>query len=139
MKKQTKQTEQKPKREVWVYLGFEAWRAMGRKLFGDNEDDWKVQCAACGTVFRIGDYREEYFYDALTELSGKCLSCGTRPNIDDLKIPYSARLLFVDAACETRTDVDLPIFDFYRPTETGKRARATGRNNADELRAGDSE
>jgi hypothetical protein len=139
MKKQTKQTEQKPTREVWIYLGFEAREAMGRKLFGEDEDDWKIQCAACGAVFQLGYYREEYGDDALTELSGKCLQCGTEPKLSDLSIPYSARLIFDSEFDGTGEDVDIPCFDFYRTAETGERARATGIKNTDELRFGDSE
>ncbi|MFH1609603.1 MAG: VVA0879 family protein, partial [Candidatus Bipolaricaulota bacterium] len=33
------------------------WRALGRRLFGDDEDRWRFECPVCGFVATPADWR----------------------------------------------------------------------------------
>jgi hypothetical protein len=137
MKKQTKQTEQKPRREVRIYLGFEAWWATGEKLFGPDMNKWAIQCPECDAVCHLGEFSDgemdtENLKDLLDELSEECPWCDHDLRAEGMEYPYhknhSARLI-TRRNDEQDTDSDYPIFDFYRPAETSERTRATGKTD----------
>jgi DNA-directed RNA polymerase subunit RPC12/RpoP len=117
VKKQTEQTKPK-RREVWIYLEFEAYWAAGEALFGSDKRDWRIQCPACGEVVCVGDYIEDDSgdldcEDAVLGCIAKCSKCGNKPDDEKSILPHYARLLLQDDK-DKSDDVDLPIFDFYR-------------------------
>jgi predicted RNA-binding Zn-ribbon protein involved in translation (DUF1610 family) len=144
-----------------IYLGWEAFWATGRKLFGEKLNDWKFQCPQCGHVTVIGKKPGTSLRQRVLTATYYCEPCGLTlfqitvnpeeipaqiikecPHVLNqnlalscLKKPHSARVLRRDETIE----YDSPIIDFYRTAETGERARATGIKNTDELRFGDSE
>ena len=36
------------------------WEAKGRELFGENKDNWRIHCPACGHVCSVAKAREAY-------------------------------------------------------------------------------
>ena len=40
------------------YENLEAWKAEGKKRFGDNVDDWRFVCPACGHIASVADYKQ---------------------------------------------------------------------------------
>lgn len=36
------------------------WEAKGRELFGENKDDWRIRCPACGHVCSVAIAREGF-------------------------------------------------------------------------------
>ena len=114
---------------VRIYLE-DAFVATGIQLFGKNTSKWMFKCARCGAVLTAG----EKLISAASSSCGQCeLTLPTCIEKDSpCALPHTARVLFR----VNGHDRDKPIFDFYRPADTGKRARATGSKNSDELRAG---
>ena len=39
-----------------TYIGLEAWQAMGRKLFGEDPNQWEFICPDCGHVQKPQDF-----------------------------------------------------------------------------------
>lgn len=38
-------------------ITFDEWILEGKKRFGDNQDDWRFICPACGHVAKVSDWR----------------------------------------------------------------------------------
>jgi hypothetical protein len=36
----------------------EEWKAEGKRLFGDNIENWKFKCPACGRITKVIEYKE---------------------------------------------------------------------------------
>lgn len=147
-------------RQMQIYLGWEAFWATGEKLFGKKMSEWKFQCPQCGDIKVVGKKQGSRTKPRVVMTADTCLECriflqqitvnpDSYPSelvelypqafdqtkaLPSLKLPHSARVLWKNGP----TEYDKPLFDFYRPAETGERTRATGDKNADELRAGNS-
>lgn len=35
------------------------WMALGKSLYGDNVENWKVRCPMCGKVTKAGEFKEK--------------------------------------------------------------------------------
>jgi predicted RNA-binding Zn-ribbon protein involved in translation (DUF1610 family) len=128
--KTDKKDRTEPKKEVWIYLEWEAFWATGRRLFGDKLNDWKFQCPRCGNVHVIGKRPGSPLKQRVRTATWLCEKChlqflpihlarGDDSEIKErlstlaiagLKEPHTARLLQKTPHGES----DRPLIDFYR-------------------------
>ena len=113
-----------------TYFNSRTWRREAESLFGLDPSEWVFKCSICGSVHET---KEVYAFfpsirNAVEGAGTAMIFCPACKQTLTPEKPHHA-ILFIKGE-------HIPIFDFYRPADTGKRARATGSKNSDELPAG---